>query len=487
MPRAGPKGLVDNGKILRMSTLSSAVKRIRAAAIHIREPISHATAPVAHSNWTLLAYSVLCLPWSLAGLPILVYLPAFYAQELHLSPGLVGFTFLGARIWDAFSDVPIGWLSDRTTSRFGRRKPWVIAAAPFLMLSTWFLCNPSQGAGLSYLAACAVLFYTSATAVGIPYISWGTELATDYVERTRVTSFRETFSMLGNLFFAAAPLVLLPSSAPLRDVLLLMSVTVLILVPLTTVPLCWVGDPMPAQHANAPLLKGLIAAQRDRVLLRFMIITFFSSLSNGTMNSLVVFALGVGLRLPNSLFSLIFIIYVATLCALPATFKLGRVAEKHHLLAGAMTLQAVTYAALALAPVANFPIVAIIFFVNGIANAAVFILPTSMLADVIDNGDIADGERRSGIYVAVYTLIVKLGLALGVGVAFGLLDVVDYNPASPTFGVADELNIRMLGFILPAVLLIPAVAPLLNYPITRRVQGQLRKRIESRGAVRSGE
>jgi len=90
----------------------------------------------------LLAYGSLALPLSLAEIPIIVYLPAFYAKELHLSAGWVGMAFLSARLWDGVSDLLIGGLSDRSRSRWGRRKPWVIAGAPFLMGSLWFLCNP---------------------------------------------------------------------------------------------------------------------------------------------------------------------------------------------------------------------------------------------------------------------------------------------------------------------------------------------------------
>src|SRR5579872_6333216 len=73
--------------------------------------------------WTLLAYGTLALPLSLAEIPIILYLPAFYAKELQLSAGLVGMVFLLARVWDGITDVFIGWLSDRSNSRWGRRKP----------------------------------------------------------------------------------------------------------------------------------------------------------------------------------------------------------------------------------------------------------------------------------------------------------------------------------------------------------------------------
>src|SRR5262245_10344594 len=112
------------------------------------------------------------MPLCLAVVPIVNYLPAFYAQELHLNVALVGLVFLAARLWDGASDLLVGWLSDRSTSRFGRRKPWVVLGAPFLMVSTWFLCNPPEGAGLGHLALWAAFFYSAWTAMYIPFLSW---------------------------------------------------------------------------------------------------------------------------------------------------------------------------------------------------------------------------------------------------------------------------------------------------------------------------
>src|SRR5581483_9451937 len=149
------------------------------------------------------------MPIWIAIIPIVNYLPAFYAKELHLSVGMVGAVFLCARLWDGMADLLVGWLSDHSDFRWGRRKPWVVCGAPCLMISTWFLCTPPQGVGLLYLMFWTALFYTAWTAMYIPYLSWGSELADDYVERSRVTSYREAFTMLGNLFFAAAPLTFL--------------------------------------------------------------------------------------------------------------------------------------------------------------------------------------------------------------------------------------------------------------------------------------
>lgn len=443
-------------------------------------PQSAPKPPAARSSWALLAYGGLTLPLTLAEIPILIYLPAFYAQELGLKPGLVGVVFLAARLWDGLSDVFVGWASDRTVSRFGRRKPWVLAGTPFLVISTWFLCNPPPGADLLHLIVWAALFYTSFTAVKIPHLSWGTELATDYVERSRVTAFRETFTMLGNLFFVTAPLLFLAQDAPLKDVLFLISIIMLWLTPLTTLPLSLVKD-IPQDHrTETHLFKGLLSLVKDGIFVRFAIATLLVQLQNGITNSLAVFAFAVGLELPDKILWSIFVLYIAMLVALPVTMHWARRAEKHLLLAGGTAVYALAVIALLWVPMRNFPAVATLWIVAGFGSAAMFFLPTSMLADIIDCGEVTMGERRSGTYVAVYNLVSKIGLALGVGISFALLEWVNYDPAASEHGITDAENIRLLAFGLPSLLLAPAIALYWKHPITRKVQQQLRIQINAR-------
>lgn len=433
------------------------------------------------TRWRLLSYGGLALPLALAEVPIMLYLPAFYAQELGISAGLVGLVFLCARMWDGLSDVFVGWLSDRSTSRFGRRKPWVILGAPFMMVATWFLCNPPKDAGLFYLAVWAALFYTAHTAVKIPYLSWGAELSSDYVERNRVTGFRGSFNMVGDLLFVTAPLVFLGSDAPLSAILLLISFIVLALAPLTVAPLgLFVSDHPATTRQQAGLFSGLISLAKDRVFVRFSIAILFYNMANSVMNSVAVFAFGVGLQLPNGLLWVIFILYTSSICILPLAMRWFRRAEKHRALAGGMMILIVIYGCHVLIPMGNLTLVLVLWGIASLGNAAWFILPTSMLADMIDRGEVADRERRSGAYMAIYNLVVKIGIALGVGLAFTLLALVGYEPSAEHHSALDMRNIRLLGFGLPALLLLPTVWLFWKYPITRKVQQQLRAQIEGR-------
>lgn len=432
--------------------------------------------------WTLSAYGSMALPLALAEIPILLYLPVFYAQELALSASLVGLVFLLARFWDGLVDLSVGWLSDKPYSPLGRRKPWVLFGAPFLIISTWFLCNPPDGAGLVYLCVWAALFYTAFTAVKIPHISWGTEISDDYVERSRVMTFREAFSFLGNLLFALMPLLFLKDDAPLSEVLFLISLSVLLSVPIATSLIAvFVKDPLPTQMSRPELLKGFSEVLRNPVMVRFCLAILCLWTLIGASNSVAVFAFQVGLKLPQGLFYVVFVLYVTTLCMMPVVGYLSKRVDKHHLMMGSLALHGIAMLAHLFVPQGQAAAVYPLWVLAGIATGPLVIVPPSMLADIVDHGELASGERRPGAYVAIFNLIMKIGLALGVGFSFGLLDIFSFKPNAASFTEADAWNIKLIGFALPAILSVPAILILLKYPLNRQRHHDLRAALAARG------
>ncbi|MFZ5915237.1 MAG: MFS transporter, partial [Pseudomonadota bacterium] len=100
---------------------------------------------------TYLAYGLPAAPIAAFAVPVYIYIPPFYAQELGVSLASIGTVLTLARIIDAFSWPVIGVLSDKFITRWGRRKPWVGGSAPFLLLAAVMLCLPPMGAGSLYL------------------------------------------------------------------------------------------------------------------------------------------------------------------------------------------------------------------------------------------------------------------------------------------------------------------------------------------------
>src|SRR5512133_2655913 len=133
------------------------------------------------------------------------FLLNFLINVAGLRPGTAGNVFLIAKIWDAVNDPLIGWLTDRTVSKFGRRRPWLlIAAVPFgLAFFLQWIVPPLGETGLFwYYLLVAILLDTAFTAVNVPYAALTAELTQDYDERTRLSSVRMGFSILGGVLAA---------------------------------------------------------------------------------------------------------------------------------------------------------------------------------------------------------------------------------------------------------------------------------------------
>ena len=119
-------------------------------------------------------------------------------------PGIAGLIVMLGKIWDAINDPLIGWLSDRTRSRFGRRYPWMILGSIPLGLSCcclWIIpTNNNQNFLIIYYTIIALIFYAAFTAVLLPYSALSAELTQDYNDRTNLISFRSAFSIGGSIF-----------------------------------------------------------------------------------------------------------------------------------------------------------------------------------------------------------------------------------------------------------------------------------------------
>ena len=147
----------------------------------------------------------------LGSIPVLLYLPLVYSKDFGLDLAEVGLILMLARIADVITDPLIGTFSDRTNSRFGRRKPWIAAGAALMMISAFQLFNPTVLNTMPidnwHLLTWSVLLWLGWTMINIPYYAWGAELSDDYNERTRITGWRQAFGFLGNVSVLAVPVM----------------------------------------------------------------------------------------------------------------------------------------------------------------------------------------------------------------------------------------------------------------------------------------
>lgn len=130
------------------------------------------------------------------------FLLLFYNQVIGLPAATVGLVIMAALLIDAFVDPAVGFFSDRTRTRWGRRHPWMYASALPIMIGWVLLWNPPavMGTGtLVWLFGCAVLVRTAVSAYEVPSVALTPELSSDYDERTRIMAWRYLFGWAGGL------------------------------------------------------------------------------------------------------------------------------------------------------------------------------------------------------------------------------------------------------------------------------------------------
>ncbi|PCI54711.1 MAG: Na+/melibiose symporter and related transporter-like protein [Alphaproteobacteria bacterium] len=433
---------------------------------------------------SLLSYSGLAVPMSMLLLPVIIYLPPFYAENLGLSLSAVGGTFFLARLWDGISDPVIGSLSDRLNSRWGRRKPWIAVGAPLLMVATYFLCVPTQTADDFYLLFWLVAFYLAWTMVQIPFQSWGAELTPDYHERNRLVGFREGGFMLGILLAVGVPMIFLPPEPDLRNILQIFTAVVLILIPITVViALKNVPDVSSSKGEYLKLRAVPRTLVRNRPFLRVMSAYFIYQVGSAAWDALVVFTVTRYMGLSGGLFlSLVLFQYLAAIICIPLAVRLANKIGKHRAICVGILIRPLAFGLIVLVSPEGYLYAALSFALLGVAGAPMLVLPTSIVADVIDYDTLKTGKRQTGTYMSLFNLGTKLALALGVGIALPLVDLAGFDPTGENTASAMSALI-IVGCGMPVLLALVSLTLLWNFSITEKKHDIIRRWL-SRAAAR---
>jgi GPH family glycoside/pentoside/hexuronide:cation symporter len=430
----------------------------------------------------LVAYAGPNTPLSMLMLQLIVYLPPMYAAEIGIPLAQVGLVFFLARAWDAFIDPVIGNLSDRTRGRYGRRKPWIAAAVPLLMISTYAFAQPPSGIGVAYLLAVAFVFYIALAAVQIPYMSWGAELSRSYVGRTRIGAFREGALMAGIVLATGLPLAVLGGSNPsVRQILHVFVITTLVLLPVTSFVALWRVPVAPfVETGRHSLLAALRLLRHNRPLLRLLAGILLFWLGGSMYNGLVLFMVAHRLGLPTTAFLwFVFLQYLVSIACLPMAAWLGNRIGRHRALAvGSMAFFALLPLFMLVPRGAFMPALAV-FLVAGTVTNFIWIMPPALVADTVEFGMYKGAGDDAAIYMALYMFVQKLALALGVGLALPLTAWLGFSTATPD-SPASIAALDWVGLILPGVVALGGAAVLWNYPLTRRRHAALQAWLQRR-------
>ena len=441
------------------------------------------------STSVLLAFAMPSLVIQLIGFPVLMILPTFYAEHTAVSLAAVGAILGTTRLIDAFVDPVIGVLTDRTRSRWGRRKPWLLLAAVLGVVGIHFLFTPSPLATAAYFLAWTITVNVAWTCFNVPHNAWASELSRDYHQRSRIFYFKGLLGGVGTLAFLGLPMLPVFSGnsfgPEFLSAIAWLGMLLLPLVLLLCVAIAPRGSEVAAQRFNWRSLAW--SFRHNRPMLIFLGMYCLGGVATGIALALTFLYIKHYLKIGDA-YPLIMGLWAVThFLGMPVwlrvIYRLGkpRALAVSWGLAGLVVLPVIFVEP---GPGAVIPM-ACIFALRGMLSAAELVVPNALFGDVVDYDILRSHRDQTGTLYAFMGLLVKGCVAAGSALGFLAIAGFGYSVAADAqnSGLAN-LGLKLTYVLVPTLLYLLASALIWRFPIGPREQAVIRRRIERRRSRR---
>mgnify|MGYP003639724749 FL=1 len=449
------------------------------------DAVSSAPAAPRRSNAVLAAFSGPCLPLAAFGVALPVTLPEFYATHVGLELGVVAGVFMAVRLIDILFDPFIGWGMDRTRTRFGRYRPWMVLSTPILMLSALMMFVVVQpGAGAAYLFGWLLVLYLGFSIGTLGQLGWASVLAPQYDQRSRVYGWWQVFNIIGVILILVLPTIVVRSGiGDYADGVRIMGWAILIALPVTIgLALFVVPEPVNAGAAPHGGPRAYLALFGKTTVRKLLFADLLLGVAPGITGSLLFFFFGQIKGYDHTEASLFMLFYfVAGLVGAPFWAWLATKIGKDRALAVASLVFAVFYIGATLVPGGNFAVTAVAMFIAGLPYAAGLFLLRAMMADAGDEIRLDTGVDRTGLMFSILSATTKIGHVIAL-IPYLILQAVGFRalPGLAGNSEASLLTLQVLFILVPGLLLAAAALVLKNYPLTPARHDAIRKALDAR-------
>jgi Na+/melibiose symporter-like transporter len=379
----------------------------------------------------LLAFSAPGLPIGALAVALSVYLPHYYAAHFGLALKAVGATFMIVRLIDMFFDPAIGLLMDRTVTRLGRYRVWLIASAPVLMLPVYMLFDPSGKVTTLYIIGWLFVYYIGTSLLTLAHSSWASVIAGQYHERSRVFGSMQMVSILGATAVLVVPVVMAGShgasgagDVPAMGLFVVIAAPLGVLLAIARTPETIVRE---AEGEKFKLRDYWEMVSRPDMR-RIIFADFCLALGPGWMSAIYLFYFHDSRGFTMQTASTLLGVYI--IAGVVGAGVLSMVAQrlgKHRTLMMAAIGYSLGLVVLTFLPKGAVLPATVAMFVLGFLAAGFPLLDRAMVADVGDAVRLEQGKNRAGLLYAMITSTQKIASALSIGLTYTVLGWVGYQ------------------------------------------------------------
>ncbi len=429
----------------------------------------------------MLAFIGPCVPFAALGLPLAVTLPEFYGTQLQLG-AVVGTVFLIVRMFDIFIDPPFGYWMDRTRTKIGRFKLWMLLSLPILFVSTGFIFLAHVGVSPTYLGVWLFVLYVGFSIAALAQPSWGGVLSSDYDERSRIFAWWQVGNIVGIICAALIPTAALALHYTYIQGVEAMGLFIMLTLPITIGLALWI---VPEKISNVSThdikLSHYFDMWKRANVRRILWADLFLGLAPGVMGALFFyfFMETKGLtRLQSQIAMLLY--FVAGIVGAPIWVVVSKWLGKHTTLIVSSLIFAALYGGMYFVPKDNFVACAALTFATGVPYAASLLLTRACIADIGDEVLLETGHDHKGTLMAILSATTKIGYALS-AFTITIVGALGFNVKSPADSPAESLVWLQALFIgLPVLFLLLGALAMGGYDLKAERHAQILKALKEK-------
>lgn len=412
----------------------------------------------------------------------------FLTDVVGLRPGLAALAVFIGRSSDYLNDPLIGYISDRTRTRWGRRRPFLLLGAiPFAIAYSllWWLPPIESQVGLAiYYGFAFVLYDTTATILYMPYFALTPELTSDYDERTTLTTYRMAFSIIGAMIAYIGPLAIIGAMVPenLNTIIAVgAGVAIVSVLPMVAVFFGTRERPELQAQEQPSIKESIAAAFKNRPFIYAMGIFLLTWAALDIVQTTLLYFLKHRMNLAEQGDLVFGLLFVAALNSLPVWEWSARRWDKQKAYTAGMVFFAASITGLGfLKPEWGLTPVLVLGALAGIGLGAIQVLTWAMIPDTVEWDELQTGHRHEGMYYSLVTLFRKIAASLSLPLVLLILEWTGYVANAETQPRSAIIGIQALIGPIPAVLVIAGIVFAMLYPLTRKRYAEIRAQLAER-------